>query len=317
MGRQAFTGKRSQQFHLPPEAIRLIGLDTEDGPEHILFDRRVKHLVKVELAKAIDSQGVLNPVIVRKNGDVAEIIAGRNRVKAARLANTWRQERGDEPLLVPVIIRRCRTDADLLEILISENELRDEDDAMNRATKAQKLLDLGRTLEEVGRCFGVEAQTISRWLKLLDCDTSVQAAVESGEIKASVAIELARLTREEQADALKELRAAGNLTAAAAKSTAKTRKDKGGSQGRSGVKTTHVRPSRVVLRRVAKDGAESLTAEQVALIKWAAGDGPAPEWAKPFIAEPVVTPDPALAPAPCPAPPRAADAGEAPSVTAV
>jgi hypothetical protein len=102
----AIDAKRGNLFLVPPEDITIIGLDTEDGPEHPLFDERVLLPVDEALARNIAIHGVIEPVVIRKNGDdVIEVIDGRQRVRSARLANERLEAEGKEPVLVPVVRR--------------------------------------------------------------------------------------------------------------------------------------------------------------------------------------------------------------------
>lgn len=61
-----------------------------------LYAPRVHLLVDEALARNIDYQGVLEPIAASKNPETGEteVVFGRQRVKAARLANEWRREPG-------------------------------------------------------------------------------------------------------------------------------------------------------------------------------------------------------------------------------
>ena len=40
MGGQALNYKRSQHYSIPADEIIIVGLDTDDGPEHVLWQER-------------------------------------------------------------------------------------------------------------------------------------------------------------------------------------------------------------------------------------------------------------------------------------
>src|SRR5690242_11579830 len=69
-----------------------------------------------ELANSIQANGIIQPLIVRKNADRFELIAGERRLRAARMANLAE---------VPVIIQDY-ADEQLLEIALVENIQRED-----------------------------------------------------------------------------------------------------------------------------------------------------------------------------------------------
>ena len=68
-----------------------------------------------ELAASIKTHGVLTPLLVRPNASGFEIAAGHRRYRAAGLASVTD---------VPAVVRPM-TDAELLEILVVENDQRE------------------------------------------------------------------------------------------------------------------------------------------------------------------------------------------------
>lgn len=200
---------RLNAFAMAPDGLIIIGLDTDDGPSHPLYDERVNLPLDDALVRNIRAYGVMEPVLVRKNGQAVEVVAGRQRVRAARKASRMMVEEGFAPLRVPVMVRREK-DGQALGVMISENELRMRDTPIVRATKAQKMIDYGYGIEEVATTFGVGAQTIKQLLTLLDLDDHVQGLVERGRLSATAASTLNDLSREEQRSRAKEMVANGS-----------------------------------------------------------------------------------------------------------
>lgn len=190
---------RSDLFTLDPEIIVI----PEDGP---LFDERSALPLDESLVLNIMFQGVLEPIIVRKNGPTIEVVAGRQRVKATREANRRLAEMGKAPIKIPAILKQG-SDAEMYGILISENEIRRADDQVAKGKKALRLMNLGYTVPDIAVVFGVSHDTVRRWLALNDLTPEVQEAVSTGEIPAGAGRVLAALPREEQAAKLDELRA--------------------------------------------------------------------------------------------------------------
>jgi ParB family chromosome partitioning protein len=173
-----------------------------------LYDERVEFEVDEKTVRNIMVNGVLQPVLGRRNGEKVEIVAGRQRVLAAREANKRLLKEGAEPVTVPVLWKRG-DDATMLGIMISENEIRRDDTPMTKARKLQRLIDLGKSKKECAVLFGVSTVTVTNKLALLECAPQVQKAVESNVVSAEVAQTLSKLSHKEQVAKLDELIAAG------------------------------------------------------------------------------------------------------------
>lgn len=208
MAKQALPGKRGNHFYMEPEDVCVVGHDTTDGPEHPLYDERVKHPLDEGMVANIMYQGVIEPVIVRKDGDVPEVVAGRRRVLHAREANRRLREQGAATISIPVIARKG-TDAAMAGVMISENEIRRDDGPLAKARKAAWLEDQGRDPQEIAVLFGVTVQAVKGWLALRECDDVVLQAVEDGLLPATAAVQLAKLPRKAQREAWRELADSG------------------------------------------------------------------------------------------------------------
>lgn len=194
---------RKDVFMLAPDVLVLI-----EDPAHPLYDERVKLPVDEALVKSIMVHGVIEPVVVRKNGEELEVVAGRQRTKAAREANLRLERDGKEPVLVPCTVRRGE-DRDLFGVMVSENAIRQGDSPLVESAKAQRLVNMGASDEYVATSFGWSLAVLKARLALLDLDGSVKRAVESGKVSPTAAAQLSKLTREKQREKLAELVAPG------------------------------------------------------------------------------------------------------------
>jgi ParB family chromosome partitioning protein len=188
-----------------PEALHIV-----TDPEHPLYDERAALPVSESLIRNIQHHGVLQPVVINKNTEtgVVEVVAGRQRVKAAREANNRLRAQGLAPIMVPAVPRKG-DGADLAGVMVSENELRDPDTIMVRAAKMNRLRQMGRDDESIAVIFGVNPATVVNTLALLDCGQAVRKAVEAGQINVTDARYLARLSPSQQTTKVAELVAAG------------------------------------------------------------------------------------------------------------
>lgn len=245
MGKTAIEAKkRSDTLWMDPEKLVIVGLDTEEGPEHPLYDERIHLPVTEVFVDNIAEYGVIEPVIVRKNGDSLEVVDGRRRVRGAREAN---KRKGVE-VSVPTMFRREPEQSGFLGVVISLNEQRVDDNALVKAKKAQRMLNAGKSEQDVARAFGVTRVAIGQWVKLLDLALKVQRAVEAGKIAASAAATLVDLTHEEQEKKLEEMIAAGATSVTEAKRQRQGRRSGRGDNGQRGQ-----RPSVKTLRVLNED----------------------------------------------------------------
>jgi len=195
--RAALDGKRLNAFAMDPSKLTIIGLDTDDGPEHFLYDKRIKLPVDEALTRNIMMNGIIHNVTVAKDGDRVLVVAGRQRVRSAREANVRLERQGLQPIQVPVSVRRGE-DADLFGVFMSENELRRPDSPLVKAEKAQRLLNMGKSEDEVAIHMGLSKQHLKQLLKLMELAPKVRRAVDGDRLSASAAMELHGLTRDAQ-----------------------------------------------------------------------------------------------------------------------
>ena len=210
MSKQAIEGTRVTAFMVDPDDVIVIGIDTDDGPDHPLWDERIKLPLDEGMVLNMLKVGVIQAIRVRKvrSTGAVEVVAGRRRVMHAREAKKRQKVNDEITIRVPAMLQRG-DDNHIAGISESENALRVDDTPLMKARKVARLLDMGQTEEDIGTYFGVGIQTVNNWLKLTELDKSVQKAVEKGEISATAASRLASLDPEGQKSALKELRASG------------------------------------------------------------------------------------------------------------
>ena len=279
MGKQALPGRRLNAFAEDPDTLVVIGIDTDDGPEHALHDPRIHLPLVEETVLNLMSIGVREPVIVRKNGDVPEVTDGRRRVLHAREANRRLRKLGETELLVPVMLAKGDDDL-MLEIGISLNEHRVNDGVMAKVDKAVRMLARnGEDLAKTAVAFGVTTQTIRSWVKIAGVSAKVRKAIDAGTISATAAAKLAALSRAEQDEELVKLTANGKTTVAAADRAAKTKK--------TGAKVSPAPKKKIVRKLLASDmtqhslcaaGGRDVSQDDFILgVKWALGDVTADE----------------------------------------
>lgn len=279
MSKQALEGKRLNAFGIEPEKLVIIGLDTDDGPEHPLYDERVKLPVDEQFVQLMIAKGFKSTISVRKNGPLAEVVAGRQRVKTAREANKRLRElhKGlDADALEKVLIKvKCMPeggdDTEAEEAGYYENSYRFDDPPLIQSNKIKRYLDRGNSEKDAALIFHCSVQHIKNMMRLHDLDASVRKAVERGDLKAAAAAPLADLTREDQKVALEKLLAeGGRITERTTKGATKDKKN-----GTSDADAT-VAPTKREVTRILKLNKETqtLSEEAVHIMLWMLGDFP-------------------------------------------
>lgn len=196
---------KALQF-VDPKDLIIVGLDTEATEGTVLYDERIKLEVSEDLIKNIAYYGVKSPILVRQDATKLVVVDGRQRTRAARIANLRAAERGEMIQKVPVL--PCvGNDATITGIMVSTNEQRVDDDVLVKALKAARMLEFGSDKSEICVAFGRTPQTINAWLRLAQAHPSVHAAIRSGQVSTSAGIELAALERDEQVAKLNVLTA--------------------------------------------------------------------------------------------------------------
>ena len=128
-----------------------------------------------ELAVSIQEKGIIQPIVVRKNMNAYEIIAGERRWRAAQRVGLTK---------IPVIIKDV-SDREVLELALVENLQREDLNPIEEATAYGQLIeDFGLTHEEISKKIGKERSAITNQLRLLKLPEEVREALIKGEITA-------------------------------------------------------------------------------------------------------------------------------------
>ena len=138
-----------------------------------------------ELAQSISSSGIIQPILLRRNGTRYELIAGERRWRAAQRAGMRS---------VPAMIREV-SDERAVEMTLIENLQREDLNPLEEAVAFDHLMhDFGMTQEQVAERTGKSRSAVSNSLRLLKLEPQVREMISSGKISAGHARALVSIT---------------------------------------------------------------------------------------------------------------------------
>jgi len=146
-----------------------------------------------ELAESMKIFGIVQPLLVTKNGDMYSIIAGERRYRAARKAQIKE---------VPVIIKDY-TEMEILQVALIENIQRQDLTSIEEAVCYKRLMDdFFFSADEVASKLGKNKHAVISALHLLELTPKAQEFAAEGKITASHAKVLLSVEDEEMQEEL-------------------------------------------------------------------------------------------------------------------
>jgi ParB family chromosome partitioning protein len=147
-----------------------------------------------ELADSISAQGVVQPIVVRPEGDHFELVAGERRWRAAQLAGLQK---------IPAVIRELDARATAAIALI-ENIQREDLNPLEEAQAFMRLIEeFDLTHQQVADSVGRSRAAVSNMLRLLDLADAVKEQVNKGLLDMGHARALLALIRHDQIEVAK------------------------------------------------------------------------------------------------------------------
>jgi ParB family chromosome partitioning protein len=126
-----------------------------------------------ELATSLKNQGVLQPILVRRDSRGYRIIAGERRWRAAQKAGLKE---------IPAIVREA-SDAEAYELALVENIQRADLNPLEEAEAFRRLIEERRlTQEQVADRVGKDRSTVANALRLLALPNEVKQLVAEGDV---------------------------------------------------------------------------------------------------------------------------------------
>ena len=149
------------------------------------------------LVESIRENGIVQPVVVRQEGERYELIAGERRWRAAQLAGMTR---------IPVVVRKVAQDR-VLELALVENIQRKDLNPIEEARAYDLLIgQMNLSQAEVAKRVGRERSSVANSLRLLKLPEKVQRMLQDGGLTSGHAKVIVAIS-----DAATQIRVAGEV----------------------------------------------------------------------------------------------------------
>lgn len=149
-------------LHISPDAIK----PNSQQPRSDFNEANLE-----DLSRSIKEYGVLQPLVVSRQGDGYELIAGERRLRASKMAGLK---------TVPVIVRPA-DEQKKLEMALIENIQREDLNPIELAIGYRRLADeFNLKVEEVARRLGKSRPLVSNTMRLLSLPAEIQKALAEG-----------------------------------------------------------------------------------------------------------------------------------------
>jgi len=152
---------------------RLIPLD-QIAPNPMQPRQNFDDVRMAELAESVKQNGMVQPLVVRKNGGGYTIVAGERRYRAARLAGL---------VQAPAVIMDDLDDARMLELALVENIQREDLNPLELAGAYRRLIDqCGLTQARLAERVGRSRAAVANHLRLLTLPDSIKKLIADGSL---------------------------------------------------------------------------------------------------------------------------------------
>jgi ParB family chromosome partitioning protein len=126
-----------------------------------------------QLSDSIRTQGVLQPLLVRRLDMGYELVAGERRLRAAKMAGLDR---------IPVVVKNV-SDTEMLEMSIVENIQRENLNPMEEAEAYHRLIEeFGLTQEQASIRVGKSRSAVANFLRLRQLPEPIKVSITDGQL---------------------------------------------------------------------------------------------------------------------------------------
>jgi ParB family chromosome partitioning protein len=126
-----------------------------------------------DMARSIRQQGIIQPLLVRKDNNGYELIAGERRLRAAKKAGLKQ---------VPVLVKTI-TDTDMLEMSVVENVQRSDLNPIEEAEAYYRLItEFGLTQDQAADRVGKSRSAVANFIRLRQLPEQIKGSIMDGDL---------------------------------------------------------------------------------------------------------------------------------------
>ncbi len=127
-----------------------------------------------ELSESLRTQGVLQPVVVKKEGNEFILIAGERRYRAARLSGLEE---------IPAVVIEGKDESEMLQMALVENMQREDLNPLEMAGAFRQLMDeAGLTQNQLASQVGKSRAAVANILRLLTLPEKIKQMLREGQL---------------------------------------------------------------------------------------------------------------------------------------
>jgi len=201
--------RMGDMFGRDPNDCIIIGFDTEDGPEHPLYDGPSNARLCTEEGVAYAYEhGITDPVFLVRDNDRVLVLTGRKKTKELREANKRRIANGLEPRVLRTIVVPGTYQSDGMRLRrITENwGLRYERTLMEKLAEAKELLEhSAASKDQIAALLQIKPSRLQAHLALLGLGARATAKLNSGQLTPTAAAPLCGKSIKDQDELLDKL----------------------------------------------------------------------------------------------------------------
>lgn len=219
------------------------------------------------LAKDIELNGLIQPIVLRRDGDQFVLVAGERRLRAHK-ALKWSH-------IKATVVKANEEEAFLLNL--SENLSRSSLNPLEVAKGIRKALNY-KSEKELAKHLGRTQVWVNQQLRVLDLEPTLQKSVAEKKMAVSTAGELAAVPKEERQKILRSAEKKGNgkkITAAAVKAEKRVKVEKEGGKPKAtfiGIKPVREAMNKMQEKIDAESKEANLASAALVALKFAIGE---------------------------------------------
>jgi ParB family chromosome partitioning protein len=166
LGIEALINTKMEDFHETGKEQGVLEIDINKIEPNKEQPRRIfQEDALMELAESLKTYGVIQPIVVKKQKDYYQIIAGERRFRAAKIAGLK---------TIPAIVKDMEKDA-AFEVALVENLQRQDLNPLEEAESYRRLQEeFGLSQEEIAQKVGKSRSAITNSLRLLNLDPRIR-----------------------------------------------------------------------------------------------------------------------------------------------